>query len=854
MHICLVYAAKTIRAKKRKYIFIGVAILLSILLMASFLSYMLIHKNNEILSAQSNYGHYHFKVNDINNKQLHALRKYKGIEPAGYQYNIAFSSIKGDKKIQICEYNNTALKALNISIKEGVLPAKNNEIAIEEWVGGLFYRNLKIGDHIILKLEDMTRYEALNPQAKARKNVKSISKEFIVSGILNNRVDTQLSNCGISIVNKDVLTSINYTNAFSKMRYTAYIRVKKVSAIRDTIKKLESGLGVSQSQLEENSQLLSILNQSMDQKDNNYYIYITFLFSIIIAGCIISIIYGSVTILLSESQKEICTINKIGATIRQIKKIFLFQILLVNCIVSFISIMMYFFIIEMIMVIFGINLKDTFGDNFSPIFIITGSILFISVITTISSLVPIMSITKFITKEKVNFISKSIKMSAAFQREPTSSRALLTSRNIRFNRKKYLVSSISVTICVMIFIIINSYVEHNVDEIFVENSYGNVNYDLHVNVLSEDTSTSYSRKDINDISKIKGVENVYAILADSVFSNLPKPQIDSDFFDFFKTYGKKYGLELNRNKDNKFQMPSNLFGYSNKLINMCKKYTVDGDINVDEMNKQNGVIIYQTNVTDIIGNSPIAYEKFSNLKVGSEINITPAPWGSKSRFKFNSMKLKVKAIVNDLPIKIGGGLISIAVPEKVFEKMDKRTYFDFAIQLKDKNFSQHEKTKIQIKKIIERQSQGTMIDDRNVIVQWERNKIRKKITVYSLMIIIILITSLNLFNTITSNYMLRIREIGMLRAIGMTKRQVIYMLSFENIIFGVKGVVSGSLLGVMLSFILFKITDKAIQAVWKFPIEYIIMSIILVTLICVITSIGPIKRLFRISEVEAIKD
>lgn len=66
----------------------------------------------------------------------------------------------------------------------------------------------------------------------------------------------------------------------------------------------------------------------------------------------------------------------------------------------------------------------------------------------------------------------------------------------------------------------------------------------------------------------------------------------------------------------------------------------------------------------------------------------------------------------------------------------------------------------------------------------------------ALAIVAVIVAALGIVNTLTMGVMERIREIGLLRAIGMTRRQVMRMVVVEAAILGIVGVILGSIAGV----------------------------------------------------------
>ena len=72
----------------------------------------------------------------------------------------------------------------------------------------------------------------------------------------------------------------------------------------------------------------------------------------------------------------------------------------------------------------------------------------------------------------------------------------------------------------------------------------------------------------------------------------------------------------------------------------------------------------------------------------------------------------------------------------------------------------------------------------------------------TLALLAVLIAGLGIINTLTMNVYERVREIGILRAAGMTRRQVWRMVVVEAGILGVVGAFLGCLAGVVLGFVL----------------------------------------------------
>lgn len=111
-----------------------------------------------------------------------------------------------------------------------------------------------------------------------------------------------------------------------------------------------------------------------------------------------------------------------------------------------------------------------------------------------------------------------------------------------------------------------------------------------------------------------------------------------------------------------------------------------------------------------------------------------------------------------------------------------------------------------------------------------------------------------LMNTLSMNVIERTREIGMLRAIGMTIKQVRDMILYESLIISLMGVFLGALAGIWMGYgfvQLMNVSGFILQ--YYFPTAGIIISIVVGLMFGLAASISPVRRATRFDIVEAIK-
>lgn len=123
-----------------------------------------------------------------------------------------------------------------------------------------------------------------------------------------------------------------------------------------------------------------------------------------------------------------------------------------------------------------------------------------------------------------------------------------------------------------------------------------------------------------------------------------------------------------------------------------------------------------------------------------------------------------------------------------------------------------------------------------------------------LAIISVIVASLGVVNTLTINVIERTREIGMLRAIGMLKSQIIQMILAEAALMGLVGGLLGLGFGILLARIfLFGMTSMSgYRLDFVVPVRGIITGIIIAVIISQLAAFFPARRAASLNTLEAI--
>ena len=120
---------------------------------------------------------------------------------------------------------------------------------------------------------------------------------------------------------------------------------------------------------------------------------------------------------------------------------------------------------------------------------------------------------------------------------------------------------------------------------------------------------------------------------------------------------------------------------------------------------------------------------------------------------------------------------------------------------------------------------------------------------YVLLALSVLVSLFGIVNTLVLTVFERTREIGMLRAIGMTRRQVRRMIRHESVITALIGAVIGIALGVVLAALLIARVDFI---AFSFPTGQVIVFGLAAVLVGIIAAIFPARRAAKLNPLEAL--
>ena len=123
--------------------------------------------------------------------------------------------------------------------------------------------------------------------------------------------------------------------------------------------------------------------------------------------------------------------------------------------------------------------------------------------------------------------------------------------------------------------------------------------------------------------------------------------------------------------------------------------------------------------------------------------------------------------------------------------------------------------------------------------------------VYALLLLAVIVSLFGIVNTLALSIHERTRELGLVRAVGMSRRQVRRIVRYESVITALIGAVLGSFLGVVFAVIMSRpLADEGF--VLTIPVATLAVLLLLAVVAGVVAAIGPARRASRLDVLDAL--
>ena len=220
-------------------------------------------------------------------------------------------------------------------------------------------------------------------------------------------------------------------------------------------------------------------------------------------------------------------------------------------------------------------------------------------------------------------------------------------------------------------------------------------------------------------------------------------------------------------------------------------------------------------------------------------------------------KVKVMAILENEPFNYRGssnGLKIITTEEMGKKLIDSKDIKPVNLNIALKDVKNEDAGKIAIETAIKSNPSLMVINNIDNNRTGKSSILMVQILLYGFVLVVSLIGSVNIVNTLTTNIILRKREFATLKSIGLTQKGLKKMIVLEGLLYGIVGAIYGSIIGCGISFLLYKSMGGFREFGWMVPWQAIAIAGTASIVIGYISVLSPLSRIKKENLIQAVRE
>lgn len=838
MNILNKLTIKNLKLNKKRTIVTIIGIVLSVALICAVAGIVTSFQKTMVHQAISHDGNYHVSFENVKPEDIKYITQNKNTKSYFMTKELGYSRLEKVENlykpyIYVMGFDKNALENSGLKLTKGRLPKNSNEIVIPDHLNYTNKSNIDVGDKITLNIGDrVLDNHKLNQSSPILEEDDEIieeqitntkPKEYTVVGIIERPSIEDYSAPGY--------TAISYLDN-PEGELNVSVLCNKPSDFKNLIKEVNNVSDITKEGkyiYETNKDLLTW--SGADLSDGNLttlYSVAAIIISIIVISSIF-VIKNSFSISITERIRQYGMFSSVGATSKQIKRNVLFEGVVLGLIGIPLGILLgllaIFIVVALINLILGdyLNgLKFAFSVPLLPILI---AILVGAITILISSLIPAIKASRISPIDAIRS-SNDIKIKSKKLKTPKILKKFfniggeISYKNLKRSKKKYRTTVISIVVSVSIFIALYSFIEYGFKLSGIY--YQELDYNFVVYEQQNDGKTTL--KEFEKISKMDNVEN-YSIMKDATV------RVDTKYFN-----QKFLDRFVNDAEDVVFV---NVININSSLYN---DYLKKLGLNNKNLNGK-AILVDQTKIYED--------EKYKDLKttklnVGDSINVVT---DDDKNYELEIISIPDSGCMGTHNV----GEPYLILSNETYSKVFGNDYFVNEIVIESKDPYALANSIDELKKN-DKQFEGVSYINLKE-EQKEQNAIVLVISIflYGFILVITLIGITNIFNTITTNMLLRSKEFAMLKSIGMTRKEFNSMIRLESILYGMKSLLIGIPIGLVLSYLIYRSFGYSMETSYAIPWVAIIISILFVFVIVGITMKYSVNKISKQNIIETIR-
>ena len=853
-------------------------------------------KNREIAVT----GEWQVIMNNVNEEGLEEVKTNKQIEKYENVYTLGWAEVAnendGKPYLLVQSLGDTEHALFPINLVSGRMPEKEDEILLPENFIANAKEKYQVGDTITLETgQRFIEKEQLseNTPYQEKESLKNTTKHtFTIVGIME-RLPFEIEefSCpGYTCI----------TNGFHTDNQKLFLTIHSPSKMQDFLMRQT----ISDSYVP-HSDLLRFYGAFKASGERSVLIGLTTVLVLLIAYGSISLIYNSFSISISERIRQFGIMRSIGASNRQIRRMVLFEAFLLAIIGIVLGIIVGCVGIGVTLAWvqnnFIVNITNKVGLGLrlviSPLPILI-AVLICLVTTIVAAYIPAY---KAIHKSAIEAIRQSDEIIIKPNEVKTSKltqklfgfAGVMATKNFKRNKRKYRSTILSLALSVILFISAASLTQYVSRMLLIQSSNDhkmNVMYNVYTDE-QEDVAQRFNMiKAIPEIQNIAIMQKIF----DEVY--IQRNYIASEYW---TAENQQY---LRRIKDAVGVNVELIFVDDDTFQNLCKQNKIDSSSYFDETRpkgllynhviqqfiREDKAIARDVSVIDTDANNvPMFVREYKEIEGYASLH-EPYIKDGKQYYLFypieyieemkgyENLDLRkaklypVEEIDIDIPLVAGAQIkenlftlsrntMQLIYPRSMATTLFTNTDTNYIKRLSNPEIGiqtdNHAIVTQKLEKI--KKDNGWSADQ---IYDFDRDRQNNRMFIlvinvfsYGFILLIGVISIANVFNTISTNIILRRKEFAMLRSVGMSEKGFQRMLNYECLIYGGRSLAIGLPISFIFSFFIHRVINQMVQVDYFIPYVSILLAITMVFVVVFITMLYTTRKIRRNNVIEELR-
>lgn len=853
-------------------------------------------KNREIAVT----GEWQVIMNNVNEEGLEEVKTNKQIEKYENVYTLGWAEVAnendGKPYLLVQSLGDTEHALFPINLVSGRMPEKEDEILLPENFIANAKEKYQVGDTITLETgQRFIEKEQLseNTPYQEKESLKNTTKHtFTIVGIME-RLPFEIEefSCpGYTCI----------TNGYHTDSQKLFLTIHSPSKMQEFLMRQT----ISDSYVP-HSDLLRFYGAFKASGERSVLIGLTTVLVLLIAYGSISLIYNSFSISISERIRQFGIMRSIGASNRQIRRMVLFEAFLLAIIGIVLGIIVGCVGIGVTLAWvqnnFIVNITNKVGLGLrlviSPLPILI-AVLICLVTTIVAAYIPAY---KAIHKSAIEAIRQSdeiiIKPNEVKTTKLTQKlfgfAGVMATKNFKRNKRKYRSTILSLALSVILFISAASLTQYVSRMLLIQSSNDhkmNVMYNVYTDE-QEDVAQRFNMiKAIPEIQNIAITQKIF----DEVY--IQRNYIASEYW---TAENQQY---LRRIKDAVGVNVELIFVDDDTFQNLCKQNKIDSSSYFDETSpkgllynhviqqfiRENKAIARDVSVIDTDANNvPMFVREYKEIEGYASLH-EPYIKDGKQYYLFypieyieemkgyENLDLRkaklypVEEIDIDIPLVAGAQIkenlftlsrntMQLIYPRSMATTLFTNTDTNYIKRLSNPEIGiqtdNHAIVTQKLEKI--KKDNGWSADQ---IYDFDRDRQNNRMFIlvinvfsYGFILLIGVISIANVFNTISTNIILRRKEFAMLRSVGMSEKGFQRMLNYECLIYGGRSLAIGLPISFIFSFFIHYVINQMVQVDYFIPYISVLFAIAMVFVVVFITMLYTTRKIRRNNVIEELR-